>query len=201
MRFLKGSAILGALGGLAFAVMMVLIGKIGGFPVLPGATDTARTAASATSVGAGAGGTAAGGGTQAFDAGLSTAHETIIAYMSTELAPFLAFGLAVVIGVLVATRLDDNSTTKLATAAVGMFAGGLLLVVVSSIVIGFLGPSVPQVLLSQAGGGAAAAAGAFDTSIASPQFTNIILNGVLAGVGSAGAAAATVFSLENFMFS
>jgi hypothetical protein len=194
MRFLKGSAILGALGGLIFSLMMILIGKIGGFPILPGATDTARSTAGVASTTTGTGGTST---QDAFDATLATSHETIIAYMSTELAPFLAFGLAIVVGVLVATRLDAAGSTKMATAGVGMFAGGLLLVVIASAVIGFLGPEIPDVLLRQQGLGAAA--GAVDTSLASPEFGNIIFNGVFAGLGSAATAAATVFSLDNFM--
>jgi Na+/proline symporter len=195
LRFLKGSTILGATTGLVFAIMMVLIGKLGGFPVLPGATETAREAAGSGVVGGV--GQQEVSGTEAFDATLATSHETLIAYMSTELAPFLAFGLAVVVGVLVATRLDEPRTNKLATAGAGMFAGGFLLVLVSSLIIGVLGPSVPDVLLESQGVGAAASA--VDTSLASPQFSNILLNGVFAGVGSGATAAATVFSLDSFM--
>jgi len=195
MRFLKGSTILGATTGFVFAIMMVLIGKLGGFPVLPGATETARETAGSGVVGGV--GQQEVSGTEAFDATLATSHETIIAYMSTELAPFLAFGLAVVVGVLVVTRLDESRTNKLATAGAGMFAGGFLLVVVSSLIIGVLGPSIPDVLLEAQGAGAAASA--IDTSLASPQFSNILLNGVFAGVGSGATAAATVFSLDSFM--
>lgn len=196
MRFLKGSSVLGAVGGLVFAVMMVLISKIGGFPVLPGATSTIRSQMTGGATGGAGGGAAAAGQTQAFDATISTAHQTIIAYMSTELAPFLAFGLAVLVGVLVVTQLDDDSQTKMVAAGAGMFAGGALLVIVSSIVIGILGPSVPQVLLQQSGAGAFASA--FNTSLASPQFMNIILNGIFAGLGAGATAVVTVFSLNNF---
>lgn len=195
MRFVKGSTILGATTGIAFALMMILVGKIGGFPILPGATETARDAAESGAVGAAGQGDVSG--TEAFDATLATSHETLIAYMSTELAPFLAFGLAVVVGVLVVTRLDESRTNKLATAGAGMFAGGFLLVLVSSLLIGVLGPSIPDILLEAQGAGMAASA--IDTSLASPQFTNIILNGVFAGVGSGATAAATVFSLDRFI--
>jgi len=195
MRFVKGSTILGATTGFVFAIMMVLIGKLGGFPVLPGATETARETAGSGVVGGV--GQQEVSGTEAFDATLATSHETLIAYMSTELAPFLAFGLAVVVGVLVGTRLDEPRTNKLATAGAGMFVGGFLLVVVSSLIIGVLGPSVPDILLEAQGVGSAASA--VDTSLASPQFSNILLNGVFAGVGSGATAAATVFSLDSFM--
>jgi hypothetical protein len=173
---------------------MILVMKIGGFPILPEAVNQARNlAATAGQVG---GSQAGPSPTQQLDAGISTSHEVIISYMSTELAPFIAFGLAVVVGGLVATQMTDDGQAKLATAGVGMFAGGLIIVVVSSALIGFLGPSLPQSLLSAAGTGGVA--GAVTPGLAAPQWGNIVLNGIMAGVGAGGTAAATVYSLDNF---
>lgn len=194
--YVKGIAILSAVAGVTFSVMMILVMKIGGFPILPEAVDQARNlAATAGQVG----GTQTGASpTQQLDAGISTSHEVIISYMSTELAPFIAFGLAVAVGGLVATQMTDDDQAKLATAGVGMFAGGLIIVVISSALIGFLGPSLPRSLLSAAGAGGVA--GAVSPGLAAPQWGNIIINGIMTGVGAGGTAAATVYSLDNFFF-
>ena len=195
-RYLKGIGILSGIAGVAFSVMMILVMKIGGFPVLPAAVQQARNLAAAAG-GATTGGATAASPTQQLDAGISTSHQVIISYMSTELAPFIAFGLALVVGVIVATQMSDDGQAKLATAGAGMFVGGLLIVVISSALIGFLGPSVPQSLLSSAGAGGVA--GAVNPSLATPQWGNIIINGILAGVGAGAGAAATVFSLDNYL--
>lgn len=195
-KFIKGIGILSAAAGVAFSVMMILVMKMGGFPILPGAVQQARNLAAAAG-GVGAGGATAASPTQQLNAGISTSHQVIISYMSTELAPFIAFGLALVVGVLVATQMADSSTAKVATAGAGMFVGGLLIVVISSALIGLLGPSVPQSLLSAADAGAVA--GAVNTGLAQPQWGNIIINGIVAGIGAGAGAAATVFSLDNFL--
>jgi hypothetical protein len=197
MQFIKGSAILGSIAGLIFAVMMVLVGKIGGFPLLPGATDAARAAASEA-------GTIGGVNQQVanpeavFDTTLATAYETNIAYTSTQLAPFLAFGLAIVVGVIIATRLNETQNINLATAGIGMFVGGSLLVIITSLIIGFLGPNIPDILF-QAQGINSDFASSINTKLTSPQYTNIIVNGIFAGIGSGAVSAATVFSLNNLM--
>jgi hypothetical protein len=46
---------------------------------------------------------------------------------------------------------------------------------------------------------AGAVAGAVNTGLAQPQWGNIIINGIVAGIGAGAAAAATVFSLDNFL--
>lgn len=182
-----------AIGGIVFGLMMVVVGKVGGLPILPGATDAARSMTTRTTPGA----------QQAFDSGLSLTHEVLIAYMSTELAPFVAFGIAIVGGVLAAQRSENAS--KLGSAVVATLVGGALFVLLSTVLIGFLGPDASSFLqtVSQvspgtgASPGVGAAAGAIDTSLASPQFGNIIINSVATGVGSALVAGVTVFSLDN----
>ncbi|MFC7133742.1 MULTISPECIES: hypothetical protein [Salinibaculum] len=198
-RFLKGIAILSAVGGAAFSVMMILVMKIGGFPVLPAATQTARQAAAAAGqFQAGAGTSTAASPVQQLNAGISTTHEVIVSYMSTELAPFIAFALAILVGVLVATRMADDQQAKLATAGAGMFAGGLIIVVVSSTLISLLGPSIPQSLLSSADT-TASLVGAVSPGLASAQWGTIVVNGILAGLGSGAAAAGTVYTLDNYL--
>ncbi len=196
-KYIRGIAILSAAAGAAFSIMMILVMKIGGFPVLPAAVQQARNlAGAAAGTGAGTGAVQGPSPTQQINAGVSTSHEVIITYMSTELAPFIAFGLALVVGVLIATQMSDKPQAKLATAGAGMFVGGLLVVFISSVLISLLGPSLPQSLIS--GAGAGSAAGAVNPGLAEAQWGNIIINGILAGIGSGAAAAAMVFSLDNY---
>ena len=170
--------------------------KIGGFPVLPAATDTARQLAEAQAPTGGleSTATASPSSVELLNQGISTSHQVIISYMTAELAPFIAFGLALVVGTVVSTQTSEDMQSKFTVSGVGMLIGGFLIVLISSALVGFLGPSIPQSVLDSAG----TQASVVKPGLAAPQWGNIFMNGVMTGVGAAGAAIVTVFSLDTF---
>lgn len=184
------------LAGIIFGALMVLVMKIGGFPVLPAATDTARQLAEAQAPTGGleSTATASPSSVELLNQGISTSHQVIISYMTAELAPFIAFGLALVVGTVVSTQTSEDMQSKFTVSGVGMLIGGFLIVLISSALVGFLGPSIPQSVLDSAG----TQASVVKPGLAAPQWGNIFMNGVMTGVGAAGAAIVTVFSLDTF---
>ncbi|WP_181687284.1 hypothetical protein [Halorhabdus salina] len=200
-RYLKG--IVGTMGiaSVLLGVMTFLLGLIGGFPFVPGAVEVADSAASAMS---------ASGGPQVGQL-MGTSHQLTIGYLTAEIAPFVAFGLAPLIGLFVATQMSEDAQTRRMTAGVGVFLGAFVFVLVTTVIASFVVPSLSA--FAEAAGSSAGDLGGFGMAgatelsgsldnLSSIQFGNLLINsaivGLMGGIAAFGAAyAADTFLGEN----
>lgn len=172
MQGIIGSmSIVGALLG----VGVFLVAEMGGRSLMPGA-------ASAVS------------GEQVNTA-LTFTHKLTLAYVTNELAIFLAFLMAPLFGALVALRMDDTFRAKLATSGVGVGVGALAFTVIVAFIASMVVPSVPQSLAAASAGSFGAAGTSVD--LGSVEFGNLIINGIMIGITAGVAASATAYMVEE----
>ncbi|QGN08004.1 hypothetical protein Hrd1104_12330 [Halorhabdus sp. CBA1104] len=196
-RYLKG--IVGTMGiaSVLLGAMTFLLGMIGGFSFVPGAVEVAGSTASAM-------GTSSG---PQVGQALGTTHQLTIGYLTAEIAPFIAFGLAPLIGLFVATRMSDDVQTRRMTAGAGVFLGGFVFVLVTTLMASFIVPSLSA--FTEAAGSSAAGlgglpAGASEMSgslnnLSSIQFGNLIINSVIVGLMSGIAAFGAAYAADTFL--
>lgn len=184
-----------SIAGVLMGVLSALLSVVGGFSALPGTVVQVQSALQQQN--------SLGSGLQqgqseldALNQALSTAHETVVTGLTTELAPFVAFVLAVAIGVGLAVKSDDSGNVM--TAGVGALIGGFLFVALSVFVTSL---AYPTIAVGQ--GGAALGAGFADLAtetgaILQLQMTNLLLNAVVVGIVAALTAAASAFTVDRF---
>jgi hypothetical protein len=189
MGYLKGIAGSFVLAGVLLGVMSFVVGRVGGFAILPNSVVTLRDAASATTT----------TGANPVTESLSTTHSTLMTYLPAEIAPFIAFTLAIGFAVLVATQLAEDANTRMLTAAVGNGVGSFLFVALGTIIVAMTAPSVPDSLSSTTGLGTGFGTGSMVSSmgLGSPQIGSLVINSVLVAVFAAIVSAAVVFAVDN----
>jgi len=194
-KFIKGIISTMATVGILLGVLVFLLGMVGGFAVLPGAYDDARQdieqQASDTNV---------PGSSQVssdyIDKVESSTYKTVNGYLVSLVAPFLAFFMAPIFGAIVAFEMDGGS--KVQTAAVGTFVGGILFMILATFIASLSIPDATA-FLPDGLGGLATAQTDVSTALGSVQFLNLIIDSVVVGAVTAAAAAATTFSIDNFV--
>lgn len=164
-------------------ILVFLLGNVGGFPLLPEAVTQAQEQTQSTAV---------------VDDALSSSHQLLLAYLTAELAPFIAFLMAPLFGMLAGLRMTVAPRTKQLTAAAGTFAGAVVFVVVVTLFASFVVPEASDF------GPAASLAGAQQnpdaaTGLGSIQFGNTIVNGLLVGLLAGATAFATTYSIDGFL--
>jgi hypothetical protein len=177
--------------GILLGVMVFLIGTVGGFTILPEATDTAQSMAEQSGQG------------DTLDNTLSNTHQTLLGYLTGQIAPFIAFLMAPMFGLVAGTQMSSARKTKQFTAAAGTFVGAILFVFIVTFIASMVVPDLTDFPLGALGtgmgGGEAAALSAVETGLGSIQFLNTLINGVIVGLLSAGTAAATVYITDDFL--
>ena len=183
-----------SLAGILMGIMSVLLSVVGGFSALPGSVVTYRSELQqATS---GTGGLQDGQSEiQVLNQAISTGHEAVVTAVSTEVAPFIALMLAVVVGVALAVKSSDDDI--LVSAGVGGLVGGFLFMVlavfVTSLVYPSIGEDVPSSLYYTFSGFAGE-----NGALLSLQMTNLLINSVIVGIVTGLTAATSAFSVERF---
>ena len=185
-----------SIAGVLMGIMSALLSLVGGFPSLPGSVTQTRSALQDLS--ANSGGLQQSGQSElgALNQAISTAHEAVVTGLTTELAPFVAFVIAVAIGVGLAVKSTDDS--PVATAGVGSLIGGFLFILLAVFITSIFYPSVPT------GESATTITGTFsglanqNGTILKLQLTNLLLNSVVVGIVTGLTAAASAFSVDRF---
>ncbi len=172
-------SIIGSMGvaGLLLGVGVFLVAEMGGWSLIPGAA-TAISSPEVTTA-------------------LAFSHKLTLAYVTNELAIFLAFIMAPLFGALVGLRMDDSERAKYATSGVGVGIGALLFVMIVGFIASMVVPSVPQ-SLSQTGqfGGTGMAS---QVNLGQVQFGKLLINGILVAIPAGLAASATAyFTADSF---
>jgi len=197
-KFLKGIISTMATVGILLGVLVFLLGMVGGFTVLPGAYDDARQdieqQASDTDVPA-----SSQVSSDYIDKVESSTYKTVNGYLVSLIAPFLAFLMAPIFGAVVAFQMDGGS--KVQTAAAGTFIGGILFMILATVIASL---SIPDIAAFVPEGMGSAVTQQFEaegisTGLGSVRFLKLLINSVVVGAVTAAAAAATTFSIDNFV--
>lgn len=185
--------------GLLLGVLVFLLGMVGGFAVLPGAYDDARSDLDQQG---GVDGVPATSQLNAdyVDKVESSTFQTINGYLVSLIAPFLAFLMAPIFGTIVAFRMGPNSSKEL-TVAAGTFVGGILFMFLATFIASL---SIPDIAAFFPDGVGTLATSQFEsegisTGLGSVRFVALLINSVVVGAVTAGAAVATTYSVDNFV--
>ena len=173
-------SIVGSMGvvGILLGVGTFLVAQAGGRSLLPGIVQSVSV--------------------QGVDQAISATHQLTLAYVTNELAIFLAFMMAPLFGALVALRMDDTERAKLATSGVGVAIGTFVFVVIVAFVASMFVPSASQFTSGLPTG--TSAVGGFQGAsfgLGSVNFGNLVINGVLMGIAGGLAASATGYFLSG----
>lgn len=200
-QYLKGIISTMATVGLLLGVLVFLLGIVGGFAVLPGAYDDAKSDIGQQG---GVDGVPATSQVNAdyVDKVESSTFQTINGYLVSLIAPFLAFLMAPIFGAVVAFRMGPNSSKEL-TVAAGTFVGGILFMLLATFIASL---SIPDIAaFAPEGTGALVSAAAEEegvsTGLGSVRFLKLLINSVVVGAVTAAAAVATTYSIDNFVSS
>jgi len=194
-KYLKGIISTMATVGILLGVLVFLLGAIGGFAVLPGAYDDARQEIEQQASDTGVPGSSQVSADY-IDKVESSTYKTLNGYLVSLIAPFIAFLMAPIFGIAVAFQMDDGS--KVQTVAAGTFVGAILFMILATFIASLSIPDATA-FLPDGLGELATAQMDVSTALGSVQFLTLLIDSVVVGTVTAAAAAATTFSIDNFV--
>ena len=183
-----------SIAGILMGILSVLLSVVGGFSALPGSVVAARS--DLQDAASGTGGLQSGQSQlEVVNQAVSTAHEAVVTAVSTEVAPFIALVLAVVVGAALALKStgDDNVVSAGIGGLIGGFLFMILAIFVTSLVFPSLGDGVPSGIIYQF-----SVFTGENGAILTLQMTNLLINAVVVGVVTGITAAGTTFSVDRF---
>lgn len=181
-QYLKGTVGLMAAFGVLLGVGAYLLGAVGGFSILPSAIQDVQSLVS-------------GQQAQALNEAITKTHEGFLAYFTNELAPFLGFLLAPLIGVVVGTNMEDSKRAKLTTAGASVFTGTVVFVVILGFFASLLVPEVPQSAADSVAGGVSSMV---STDAGSLNYGTLITNAIVVAIPAGLAAASTTYFYDEY---
>lgn len=176
-QYLKFSIGTMAGAGFVLGLLTMLLNLVGGFTMVPSVVQAVQGMSQVSTV-------------------MSKANGLTVSYITTEMGAFIALGLALVVVAVIAIKMNDTRRNKITTATSGVFVGGFLFVVISTVITSLLAPSINSSTLSGGyGGGYGAGYGmSFSQSL---NFGPLLLDSLVVGIACAVLAAIVVFLADS----